>query len=288
MVEKSAHMCENGSGSDRTRCANTPLPGPDRCSTSTRPKELTANAALYLPCSDVPRLGGPAVIKRGPDPQGHFQILPHATSRDRRLSFRARGLLALMLSYPVDWEFNRDWLARQSDQEGVSAVRTALKELEAAGYLMRRRVRVNGRFTWEQTIYRHSQKPAGGSTGGLPADEIPPDGDRPSKEDGHEDSYEDETDAAPRSQAHADATNEQDDELSWRAQDLDLFRSLVGNKLKSDGSGNWREGVWTAEVFYRAFRKERKKKWPGRWLQQINENDPDLEYWLLNEGLELV
>lgn len=231
------------------------------------------------------------MIKRGPDPQSHFQILPHATSRDSRLSFRARGLLAVMLSYPEDWQFNREWLARQSAREGVSAVRTALKELEAAGYLVRRRVRVNGRFTWETIVYRHAQKPAGETSGGLPADENPADSGQPSQEDGHEDSYEDESDAAPRSQARARATNEQDlnddvddEEPGWRDKDRALFRSLIGDFVKADGDV-WREGTYPADAFYKAFQR-RKKKWPGRWLEQIAERD-GLEYWLLEQGLEI-
>lgn len=38
--------------------------------------------------------------------------------RDKRLSYRARGLLCAMLSYPDNWSFNRDWLAEQTDGEG--------------------------------------------------------------------------------------------------------------------------------------------------------------------------
>lgn len=229
------------------------------------------------------------MIKRGPNPQGNFQILPNSTARDKRLSYRARGLLALMLSYPEDFRFNRDWLARQSEQDGVTAVRTALTELEKAGYLVRRKVRINGRFGWEQILYREAQT-AGESRGGLTADGIPAAGDPPCKEDGHEDSQEDsETDMGPRSQARAAATNSEPEiaeEPSWREQDRDLFRQLVGDQLLSDGTGSWGKGVWSADAFYLAYRKK-EKKWPGRWLQQIADRD-GLEYWLLDEGLEAV
>src|SRR5690554_3435670 len=90
--------------------------------------------------------GGGRMIIRGPEPKKDFQQLPNDTARDKRLSFRARGLLALMLSYPTDWEFNRDWLAQQSDEDGVGAVRTALKELETHGYLVRRRVKTDDKY----------------------------------------------------------------------------------------------------------------------------------------------
>jgi hypothetical protein len=93
-------------------------------------------------------------IVRGPEPRENFQILPNATARDQRLSFRARGLLVLMLSYPPNWQFNRDWLARQTDGEGVSAVRTALQELETCGYLVRRRIQLRSDGArWKEGVY---------------------------------------------------------------------------------------------------------------------------------------
>ena len=93
----------------------------------------------------------------------------------------------------------------------------------------------------------------------------------------------------PRSQARAAATFDEPDvadEPSWREQDRDLFRSLVGEKLRSDGTGSWGKGVWSADAFYLGYRKK-DKKWPGRWLQQIAERD-GLEYWFLDEGLEQI
>lgn len=222
-------------------------------------------------------------IIRGPEPRENFQILPNATARDKRLSFRARGLLALMLSYPPDWQFNRDWLARQTDGEGVSAVRTALQELEKAGYLYRRRVLVDGRFTWVQKIYRTPQNiVAGEPIGGKPTDGISTDGIQPSKEDVDVDLQEDVLRCVP--DGHGD---EKTDSLgSWRDEDRERFRSLVGEKLRSDGS-SWKEGTWSADVFYDAYRKVRKHRWPGLRLQKIND-DMGMENWLIDEGLEQV
>lgn len=221
-------------------------------------------------------------IIRGPQPQENFQILPNATARDQRLSFRARGLLVLMLSYPPDWQFNRDWLARQTDGEGVSAVRTALQELETCGYLVRRRIRVDGRFQWVQKIYRTPQAVAGQPIGGKPADEIPADRNQPSKEVSHEDGHED----ALHSTAFGGGDSEADTSESWRTEDIQLFRDLLGEKLRSDGT-RWGEGTFTVDTFYGAYRKQRAHRWPGRRLEKIA-NDEGLEYWLMNEGLEQV
>ncbi|WP_427422682.1 hypothetical protein [Lysinibacillus fusiformis] len=223
-------------------------------------------------------------IIRGPLPRENFQILPNATARDRRLSFRARGLLALMLSYPPDWQFNRDWLARQTDGEGVSAVRTALQELETHGYLVRRRIRVDGRFQWVQKVYvtpvdTQADQPIGGkSADGIPADDF-----QPSKEVSHEELHEDALRCTPDGRGDEDATS---DDGSWRVEDRALFRELLGDKLRSDGS-QWSKGVFETNAFYDAYRKVKKHRWPGRRIQKIAD-DTGLDDWLIDEGLEQI
>lgn len=220
-------------------------------------------------------------IIRGPLPRENFQILPNATARDRRLSFRARGLLALMLSYPPDWNFNRDWLARQTDGEGVNAVRTALQELETYGYLVRRRIRVNGRFEWVQRVYVTAQDgTADQPIGGKSADGFSADGIHPSQEDADEELHEDALRCAPDGRG----ATQQNPDRSWRDEDRALFRALLGDKLVSDGT-RWREGTYATDAFYDAYRKNRKHQWPGRRLQKICDA-MDLNNWLIDEGLE--
>lgn len=59
---------------------------------------------------------------------------------DDRLSWKAKGLLAYLLSKPDDWQvYERDLIKRATD--GRDAVRTGLRELEACGYLSRHQVR---------------------------------------------------------------------------------------------------------------------------------------------------
>jgi hypothetical protein len=75
-------------------------------------------------------------IQRTPRPQSNFTILSNEILRDNRLSFRARGILASVLSRPDNWRTNADSLANESI-EGRGAILTALKELEMLGYLER-------------------------------------------------------------------------------------------------------------------------------------------------------
>lgn len=72
-----------------------------------------------------------------------FTIIANAALLDQRLSFKAKGLLALLLSRPDGWNFKVEWLVNQS-QDGREAVRSGLKELEAVGYLKRQARRVEG------------------------------------------------------------------------------------------------------------------------------------------------
>ena len=83
-----------------------------------------------------------------------YTIMSNAHLRDGRLSLKAKGLLSYMLSLPDDWRFSTRGLIANC-REGADAVRKALCELEAAGYLQRTRIRSeNGSFAeGEWSIY---------------------------------------------------------------------------------------------------------------------------------------
>lgn len=75
-----------------------------------------------------------------------FLILDNAILRSPQLSLKAKGLLAFCLSLPEDWVFSIQGLAYYT-KEGVDSVRSTVRELEAAGYIQRRRRREDGRYT---------------------------------------------------------------------------------------------------------------------------------------------
>ena len=62
-----------------------------------------------------------------------FSIVDNKVIEDKRLSFKARGLLIYMLSKPDDWKFFTGELVKRSSKDGLSSIRTALKEIESAG-----------------------------------------------------------------------------------------------------------------------------------------------------------
>ena len=75
----------------------------------------------------------------------HFTQIPNAWLRDERLSFKARGLISLVMSHSRGWSLSINALAEQN-QEGKDAIRSAITELEKYGYLTRTQLNEGGRF----------------------------------------------------------------------------------------------------------------------------------------------
>jgi hypothetical protein len=94
------------------------------------------------------------VIIRQRRPQ-RFVIIPNEAVQNHALSFKARGLLAYLLSQPDHWTISSNALAKMAAQDGREAIRTALLELEQARYLIRRRVQdpTTGRWGWHQVLH---------------------------------------------------------------------------------------------------------------------------------------
>ncbi|MCB8911075.1 replication protein [Rhodococcus rhodochrous] len=93
-------------------------------------------------------------IRRGPRQADQFTILQNAVLNDERLSFRARGILVFLLSKPADWRTRSESIAAMSPREGREAIRTAMRELEQYGYLVREKYQdERGRWHTIQTIY---------------------------------------------------------------------------------------------------------------------------------------
>lgn len=87
-------------------------------------------------------------------PEVPFAQIANSALRDKRLSFKARGVLALVLSNIGEWEASLRWLENQSDKDGKRAIQGALNELTELGY---REVRYESRNQKVFTIveWRH-------------------------------------------------------------------------------------------------------------------------------------
>ena len=91
----------------------------------------------------------------------NYTVLSNYHLKDRRLSWKAKGILSNMLSLPESWDFSLAGLATLSS-DGESSTRSALKELEEYGYLIRKPIREAGKFAdWEYLIFEkpHVEKP---------------------------------------------------------------------------------------------------------------------------------
>lgn len=87
-----------------------------------------------------------------------FTQVDNRTLRDDRLSFKARGILAFLLSHPDETVVNADDLVG-AGPDGRDSIRSAFGELEHAGYLTREKHQgVDGRWRTELTAH---ERPSG-------------------------------------------------------------------------------------------------------------------------------
>ena len=89
----------------------------------------------------------------------HYATIHNCGLQDPKLSYKARGIYAYLMSLPDDWVINRKHLANSSENNGVSSVRTGLKELRDEGYLVKESKRdEEGKITaWESILYEVPQ-----------------------------------------------------------------------------------------------------------------------------------
>lgn len=100
-----------------------------------------------------------AVLRK--EKRGNYTVIDNAIFKDSSLSMKAIGLLCVMLSLPDWWNYSIAGLVGIVN-DGESAVRSALKELEEAGYFRREKVRENGKIVRIEYViseYKNCEKP---------------------------------------------------------------------------------------------------------------------------------
>ena len=87
-----------------------------------------------------------------------FTVVDSRTVNDKSLSLRARGLLVWLLDKPDGWRVNSQEISKQCT-EGREAIRTAIRELEDAGYVTRLKYQLDDGQWFTETIV--SERPEG-------------------------------------------------------------------------------------------------------------------------------
>ena len=83
-----------------------------------------------------------------------FTVMSNYHLRDKNLSLKAKGLLSQMLSLPEEWDYTLAGLAC-INKESKDAIRSAVNELEQAGYITRRQTTTeDGRFGCNEYLIR--------------------------------------------------------------------------------------------------------------------------------------
>jgi len=102
-----------------------------------------------------------------------YVVIPNAIARNSRLSFRARGLLVMLLSLPPEWHVTTVILAADNP-ESRDQIRGAMAELRAAGYVVLHRDqdargRWNSRLEVFDTLVTEDGQSVPGATSGNSA-----------------------------------------------------------------------------------------------------------------------
>lgn len=85
--------------------------------------------------------------------EDNFTRLPNEIVNQRNLSFKAKGILWYLLSKPEDWKTYIKEVANNG-KDGVKSIRSGIKELIDAGYVVRTTERDNGVITdWVYYVY---------------------------------------------------------------------------------------------------------------------------------------
>ncbi|MDW8515083.1 conserved phage C-terminal domain-containing protein [Priestia flexa] len=87
----------------------------------------------------------------------NYVVMNRTALNDERLSWKAKGIIAYMLSMPDDWTFYIEELVKHST-DGEASFRSGFKELKTHGYVKRYPLREGNRITgWETVVHEVPQ-----------------------------------------------------------------------------------------------------------------------------------
>ncbi|MFF0409105.1 hypothetical protein ACFYUY_01550 [Kitasatospora sp. NPDC004745] len=97
-------------------------------------------------------------IRRGPMAADAFTQIRNALFRDARLSFRDKGVFGLISTHRDGFGVSAESIAAMSPSDGLTAVKSSLRNLEKCGYLQRTRQR-NANGTLGGAVYYITDQP---------------------------------------------------------------------------------------------------------------------------------
>lgn len=102
--------------------------------------------------------GGKQVATFRVNKSKNYTTINNTGLRDERLSWKAKGILAYILSLPDDWVFYMEEISTHA-KDGIDSLRVGMKELKKYGYVRRFPVKnEKGKITnWETIIYEVPQ-----------------------------------------------------------------------------------------------------------------------------------
>jgi DNA-binding MarR family transcriptional regulator len=111
------------------------------------------------------------IIRKEKNNKNPYVIINKGCLADSRLSWKARGVMAYILSLPDDWRVYVNELVKHAP-EGKTALYAALKELEGYGYLHRERIHENGRYAYMEYIITEEPRTEKQDAGNLNEDNL--------------------------------------------------------------------------------------------------------------------
>ncbi|WP_058302419.1 hypothetical protein [Gorillibacterium timonense] len=105
-----------------------------------------------------------------------FVRIDRPVVQDERLSWKARGLLAYMLSKPDNFKFHLEELVNHAP-DGLDSVKSGVKELSKYGYVKRYPIKEKGKIVaWEMEVYEQPSPQVDFPLVGKPPEEKPLEG----------------------------------------------------------------------------------------------------------------
>ncbi|MGE8057324.1 helix-turn-helix domain-containing protein, partial [Bacillus mycoides] len=115
----------------------------------------------------------------------NYTTINNTGLRDERLTWKAKGILAYILSLPDDWVFYMEEVATHS-KDKLDSLKSGIKELKEHGYVKRYPVKnEKGKIArWEMIIYEvpQGEKPQGEKPQGEKPQGEKPQGEKPQGE----------------------------------------------------------------------------------------------------------